>query len=106
MISLSNGPIGPDDIGDVQIAMLPPFVFEAFNIAIAANYRNGCSNVMQSDVVDMLVKHAPRESRQHVLDSGWMEVEAAYRKVGWKVDYDKPGYNESYGANFTFTKPE
>jgi len=43
-------------------------------------------------------------TRQGMYDKGWMDVEDAYRKAGWDVDFDKPGYNETYEANFTFSK--
>jgi hypothetical protein len=33
-----------------------------------------------------------------------MDFEPFYEKAGWKVVYDKPGYCESYAANFTFTR--
>ncbi len=32
----------------------------------------------------------------------WLNVEELYRAQGWTVTYDKPGYNESYPATFTF----
>lgn len=30
-------------------------------------------------------------------------LDAVYEKAGWKVSYDKPGYNESYDPYFKFT---
>lgn len=33
----------------------------------------------------------------------WLNFEGAYRRAGWKVEFDKPGYNESYPATFKFT---
>lgn len=32
----------------------------------------------------------------------WLDFEPVFRKAGWKVEYDKPGYNESYEATFAF----
>jgi hypothetical protein len=33
-----------------------------------------------------------------------MDVEDVYQKAGWEVEFDKPGYNEDYEANFKFSK--
>lgn len=35
---------------------------------------------------------------------GWFDVESSYRRVGWRVEYDKPGYNESYEGFWKFSK--
>jgi hypothetical protein len=42
--------------------------------------------------------------QSEVYAKGWLNFEAIYEEAGWKVVYDKPGYNETYDANFTFTK--
>lgn len=41
-------------------------------------------------------------SRQEIFDNRLLDVEDVFRSQGWKVEYDKPGYNESYPATFTF----
>lgn len=37
-----------------------------------------------------------------MLDREHLDVEDVYRAAGWEVTYDKPGYNETYDATFTF----
>lgn len=39
-----------------------------------------------------------------VFKKGWLNVEYLFRAAGWEVQYDKPGYNETYEAYFTFSK--
>jgi hypothetical protein len=34
----------------------------------------------------------------------WFDIEDIYRKAGWAVEFDKPGYNESYESFFVFKK--
>jgi len=41
-------------------------------------------------------------NRAEIFDKGWLNVEEVYRAAGWAVEYDKPGFNESYSATFTF----
>jgi hypothetical protein len=43
-------------------------------------------------------------TRDDVYDKGWLNIEPVYAEFGWVVEYDKPGYNESYDATFEFTK--
>lgn len=95
-------PIRPEEIGAARKAIFPPAVFEAFNAEIAANYTAGRARVLQEDVVARLV--AGGADRQTIFDKGWLNVEETYEAEGWDVEYDKPGYNESYGAFFIFTK--
>lgn len=52
----------------------------------------------------ILSKFDHRIDRQEIFDNCWLDVEDIFEEVGWKVVYDKPGYNESYPANFEFTK--
>lgn len=34
----------------------------------------------------------------------WLDFEPVFRRAGWKVEYDRPGYNESYEGNWKFSK--
>jgi hypothetical protein len=43
-------------------------------------------------------------TEQRVFDRHLLDVEEVFEDVGWDVDYDKPGYNESYQPTFTFTE--
>lgn len=40
--------------------------------------------------------------RNVVFANKWLDIEDIYREQGWRVDYDKPAYNENYQASFTF----
>jgi hypothetical protein len=44
-------------------------------------------------------------TRAFIFSKGYLNFEELYEAQGWKVVYDKPAYNESYKANFTFIKP-
>lgn len=95
-------PISPDEVGAEKQKHLPEIVFETFNRLIAQNFSNGRAKVMQEDVVHALTENCITTSE--IDKNGYLNVEEAYRDAGWKVEYDKPGYNESYGAFFVFTK--
>lgn len=112
-------PISPKDVTVQKAKAFPPFVFEAFNELIAQNYTCGSATVKQKDVVTRMVSIANKHisdqdldeefggygssvNSNKIYDNGWLNVEEVYREQGWKVSYDKPGYNESYDAYFVF----
>ena len=44
------------------------------------------------------------KARQELFDNHYLDIEPAYRNAGWKVEFDKPGYNETYDSYFVFSK--
>ena len=96
-------PIRPEECENGE---LPDFVIIGTNNCVNKHYHNGTSHFLQDDLIDEILEVAPDYvTRQMLFDKYWLDVEETYRKVGWKVEYDKPGYNESYKANFTFSRP-
>lgn len=79
----------------------PDFVIEAFNQCIVASKVKNSTTVYQDDVMAIIVQKSGK-TRYQVFDNNWLDVEEYYRAAGWQVSYDKPAYNESYKAYFTF----
>lgn len=96
------GPISPQEVVDVKRKNLPDEVFQSFNELIARNYSGGSATVYQSEVVDLMVGKDLDQSE--IYKKGWLDIEGIYRKAGWEVEYDKPGYNESYAPYFRFSR--
>jgi len=113
-------PIEPGEVVDAKQYSIPDEIFEAFNNLIAKNFHSGSSNFKQKEVVEEILcrlrdkdlnldilKNINRDDaslESLIYANYWLDVEDIYRKVGWIVKYDKPSYNESYDANFTFKK--
>ena len=57
---------------------------------------------LRVEVVKRMKKKGLKEN--DIFDKGSLNVETIYRKDGWNVEYDKPGYNESYDASFKFSR--
>lgn len=95
----------PAQAADLKMSRIPEKVFEAFNEAIADKLSEGSATVKQEDVVARILAKMTDEgvTRHQIFENGWLDVEPFYRKKGWKVQYDKPAYNESYGAYWDFT---
>lgn len=93
------GPISPNDAQQT----LPEEVYEAFNELIQTKLRGKTATVLQVDAATLIASKMDITTKE-VHERGYLDVEGAYRAIGWKVEYDKPGYNESYEASFKFTK--
>lgn len=96
-------PIRPEDIGAAKVENFPAAVFDAFNAEITAKFQAGMARIRQDVVVQRLIDGGFK--RQEIFDAGWLNVEDAYRAAGWKVNYDKPGFNEIGEAYFEFIRP-
>jgi acyl carrier protein phosphodiesterase len=101
-------PIKPSEITKAKQAAIPDEVIETFNELVAEKWDGSSATVRQTDAVKaILAKRKPAIDRlreQDLYDRHWLDVEDIFRAVGWKVEYDKPGYNETYEATFTFRK--
>ena len=94
-------PITPNEVASQKLKTMPEGVLAAFNELIASKYTDGISVVTQDDVIKLIFLKTDI-NRAEVFKEGYLNVEEIYREAGWKVEYDKPGYNESCSPFFTF----
>jgi hypothetical protein len=97
------GPITPQEILADLPNIIPSFVFEAVNNLLKKKFRGESVTIKQDTIMDEIAKLQTTYTRQEIFDNKWMDFEKVYRDNGWKVEYDKPGYNETYDAFFVFT---
>jgi hypothetical protein len=95
-------PISPNEIASKKVEEIPDEVIATFNRLIAMKFNQGSATVKQEDVLISLQEQG--FNKLEILHDGWLNVEEIYEEAGWEVHYDKPAYNESYPATFTFTK--
>lgn len=93
-------PIRPSEVVRKKRDDFPDIVFEAFNELIAQKLSGRIATIEQAEVVALMVAKGLREG--DIFDKGWLDIEDVYYDAGWQVEFDKPGYNESYPATFTF----
>lgn len=96
-------PIRPDEARKKKATVIPDAVIEIFNELIVKNLSGNRAVIRQDDVVSLIVSRMD-VTRADVFDKHWLDVEAIYEEAGWKVEYDKPGFNETYPATFTFKR--
>ena len=97
-------PIRPEEIAGEKVKSLPDEVLSSFNELLIQNDRGGRTIVKQDDVIAIMVNKGLDQDQ--IFKNGWLDVEDIYRKEGWKVEYDKPAYNEDYPARFIFSRPK
>lgn len=96
-------PLSPDEI----IPSIPDFVIEAVNYLLKEKYTHSSKKAVltQDEVVAAILSAAGTcLSRDTLFKKGWLNFEPLYQNSGWVVFYDKPGFNETYKATYTFTK--
>lgn len=96
-------PITPEEVERLHAERIPPQVVAVFNELIAKHWTGSFAVVKQTEAAQ-LISERMRIDRQKIFDEGWMDVEYLFRTKGWKVEYDKPAYNETHEATFTFRK--
>lgn len=101
-------PITPNEVIELKGELIPDAVIKAFNALIAENWDGTSSEFPQNKVVAK-IKTLYRESgnkisSEQIFEKRYLDIEGIYKKSGWLVDYDKPGFNESYEPVFTFKR--
>lgn len=101
-------PITPSQAKVRKINAVPPQVLEAFNELITENLSGGYAIITQKEAITRIQSKINQTlgnyySPDDICERGWLDIEDIYRKAGWKVEYDKPGFNETYEATFEFT---
>jgi hypothetical protein len=97
-------PITPETAVAHKASRLPSEVIEVFNDLIADRFDGQSAQFRQEEAVEAIVARGVVPDRKAVFDRHWLDVEPVYRAAGWHVTYDKPGFNETYAATFTFTR--
>jgi hypothetical protein len=92
-------PITPEEAESGK--QIPEAVINVFNRFISEKILDGRAVVDQDDVVREL--EAAGLSGQDIFRKGWLNIEGLYQRAGWKVEYNRPGYNESGRSFFTFS---
>lgn len=97
-------PIRPDEIVQLKRNLIPDFVYIAFNRMIAKKFNGSYASFTQEEIIKEILSLNTEYDRTHIFEEKWLDVENIYREYGWWVEYDKPAFNETYDATFTFTQ--
>jgi len=96
-------PITPSEVADKKARSIKPEMIEAANELIVRNW-DGTQAVVTLPELDKLARSKLGMKVGEPFESGAYDLEDAFRKAGWVVEFDKPAYNETYVAFFVFKK--
>ncbi len=99
---MASKPTTPKEIVEKRGESLPDAVFDSFNEILAKEFNGNFARVWQKEVMGLMIQKGL--SHQEIFDKHYLDVENAYEAAGWKVEYEKPGYDESFDAYFVFTR--
>jgi hypothetical protein len=101
-------PIKPEEIVDKKFETIPAAIIQATNELIAKKW-NGHSSVIKKEELleryfELSGMRNDRDNRDKLYANHSLDIEDVYRREGWKVEYDAPGFRDSdYEPYFTFT---
>lgn len=103
MPKILNRPIMPSEVVNHKYRNVPEIVFNIFNEQIASAW-DGRKAIVRQDSVVRALTATEKYTREDIFCKHMLDIDEIYRQEGWKVEYDKPGHGETYGAFWTFTK--
>lgn len=96
-------PIKPREVK--ENATKPDEVIEGFNELIQKYWDGTRAKFRQVEAAELIANKMEVQTKL-LFDNHYMDIEHIYEKAGWKVYYDRPGYNENYPATFEFSLPD
>ena len=97
-------PISPKDVENAKAKHRPmPFIIEAANELIAEKW-NGHAATFSVRELGARARTKLNMKEEEKFEDGQLDIEPIFRKAGWIVEFDRPGYCENYEARFIFKK--
>ena len=95
-------PIKPSEVQGKKDSSIPPEIIEAFNELIVENWNGSSAAFKQKDAVGRIRMKLDMSS-EDLFKNNYLDIEPLFRKAGWKVEFDKAGFNETYDSFFVFS---
>jgi len=99
-------PITPEDVltSRKKGEHIPEKVIEIVNELILKKWNGYDATIIQKDIVNEIKIRMILTSTNIIFENKWLDFEDFYREVGWRVRYNKPGWDENYDETFIFKK--
>ncbi len=96
-------PITPEDAFRALGTSIPAEAVSAWNDLIVKKFNGESAVILQKEAVAAL-RAATSFTSEEIFERRLLDIEGLFESYGWRVIYDKPAYNETYEAKFTFEK--
>lgn len=108
-------PMSPSEVLANKVHVLPPEVIRAVNQLLTERFDGHQARFNQEEIVNKIIYMfadldtngrggSVNCTKEKIYEKHWLDFEPIYRQEGWVVEYDNPGYNESYTPNWKFRK--
>jgi hypothetical protein len=98
-------PFTPAEAQASQSNRIPDVVITAVNQLLAEKYTNYVIRFTQPELEQKLSTLGVSKTAISLMyENHQFDFESAFRQFGWIVEYDRPGYNESYAPSYTFKR--
>ena len=102
-IDITERPITPEEVRALRKDFIPSGIYKTINTMICEKFDGRSATLLQKDILERVCKNYPELTKEYIMEYHLLDIEPYYRNSGWKVEYDKPGYCESYPASFIFS---
>lgn len=96
-------PVTPGEVVEVKQAHIPDVVIRVMNELIAEGWNGTSSRVYCREAAEAIARQGGFTVAE-VYDRHMLDIEPIFRKALWRVELDRPGYNESYPAFWVFSR--
>ncbi len=101
-------PITPTEAASAKLQSVPDEIIEAFNELLSEKISlRGIVTISQNEAMDRAQSKFQAAGKYYknefIYEKKWMDVEPIFQNAGWKVSYDRPGFNESGEAFYYFS---
>jgi len=97
-------PITPSEAKRLMVTNVPPYVIKVLNEMLAEETGPRGKVHVTLYMEDIAARVRAATGMEGRLESNCWNFEPIFEKAGWKVSCDRPGYNESYDTNWTFSE--
>lgn len=100
-------PITPEEALKDRINTIHPDIIKIINSFIKERYSSEkiIVKIEVPEIIEKFLEINPSSDKQEIINKHWLDFESVYEAVGWKVKYDKPGFNETnFPSFFEFSK--
>ena len=98
-------PFTPDFILQNKDKFIPQEMIKAVNMLLSEKYNGNSATLKQDEIIKKFLEiSGAKYSKDEIFEKNYLDFEEIFRKAGWSVIYDKPGYSENYDEFFEFKK--
>lgn len=100
-------PIKPSEVVERKLAAIPNEMIQAVNECIVEHWNGDEVSFTQDEIIEryftIIDEPNTQSNREKLFGKHYLNFEPIFEKSGWNVYYDRPAYDETYPARFTFT---